>query len=516
MNRFLVTERPITSFLRNRVRFFRSEPLPANSSVKQRFIGGAFWILAGNLGWRLFSAIATISIARILGPKSFGEFGMVRSTVQMFSVYAAFRLGNTAVKYVSEYRNNDPTKAARILKLTLMISGLLCGFISLVLLICSRFLSNHVLKNEDMHIAIAIGAFMLFFTIYGNVQASAIAGFENFRAIAKSNLIKGVLTPLICIPLTFWMGIEGAILGLSIVAAIVMYLLRQYIQQEIGSAQLPRNITATQAWKESGVLWKFALPGFLSGVITSMMLWLGRIILTRQEVGYSELGIFTAADQWRTMILFMPAVLARVILPIISSTIKESEEKLRESIGVQVQANCMIALPLAILIIGFTEPLAGIFGRQFIGTENVIPVLMLSVFFAAINQSIRIIYDGVGKRWLNLSMWALWGIVFIIATLHYAPVMGALGFALAHLLGEMVLFAVQASYVDLVLVKGVLRKHWKLFIISVLLLGVVYGTRQSFSKITAGILHFFMFTVACIPILNKVKTNWRNAKGVWS
>jgi len=88
---------------------------------------------------------------------------MVRSTVQMFSVYAGFRLGNTATKYVAEYRRCDPVKAARILKLTLMISAVLCGIVSLILLLSSRFLAVRVLANETLAAAIAMGAFMLFF-----------------------------------------------------------------------------------------------------------------------------------------------------------------------------------------------------------------------------------------------------------------------------------------------------------------------------------------------------------------
>ena len=256
------------------------------------------------MGRRLLSAVATISIARILGPKSFGEFGMVKSTVQVFSVYAAFRLGNTAAKYVAEYKRQDPDKAARILKLILLVSALSCGFISLILLASSRFIAGTLLENEQMVLAIAIGAFMLFFTIYGNIRSSALAGFENFKAIEKSNIIKGILTPLICIPLAYYLGIEEAILGLAIVGAVVMHLLGQYIKTEMRSAKLPKVKNTSEIWTESSVIWQFALPGFLSGVITSGILWTGRIILTRQEAGFTELGLFTAADQWRTLVLF--------------------------------------------------------------------------------------------------------------------------------------------------------------------------------------------------------------------
>jgi O-antigen/teichoic acid export membrane protein len=483
----------------------RLESFAGGSSVKQRLAGGTFWTLTGNICWRVLSAISTITIARILGPKSFGEFGMVRSTVQMFSIYAAFRLGNTAAKYVAEFKKDNPAKAARILKLTLMVSVFLCGIVSLILLFTSRILAIGLLKNETMHLAIATGSFMLFFTIYGNIRESVMVGFENFKAIAITNITKGVLTPVLCIPLTYFMGVQGAILGLSLVAAIVMHQLHRYIKEEVRLAGFPNIVRTQDIWKETSVFWQFALPGFISGVITSMILWAGRIILTRQEAGYAELGLFTAADQWRTMVLFIPAILARVVLPLISSSINNSDSEVRESISMQAQASCMIALPLTVLIIGFTEPLAALFGKQFVGTEQIIPMLIFSVFFSALNQSVRVIYDGIGRRWLNLFMWVTWGFVFLTASLYFIPKNGAFGFALAHLLGEMVLFVLQASYVDLVLVRSSLRRHLPLFLFSVVLLSTTYGSAEYLPHLPAVFVSIILFGFACIPIVTKLK-----------
>jgi O-antigen/teichoic acid export membrane protein len=88
------------------------------SHLTERFSKGVFWTLMGNIVWRFLSAASSIAVARILGARFFGEFGMIYSTVNMFSVYAGFQLRTTTTKYVSEHRENDPDKAGRILKLT--------------------------------------------------------------------------------------------------------------------------------------------------------------------------------------------------------------------------------------------------------------------------------------------------------------------------------------------------------------------------------------------------------------
>lgn len=128
------------------------------------------------------------------------------------------------------------------------------------------------------------------------------------------------------------------------------------------------------------------------------MMWVGRLLLTQREFGYTELGIFEAAHQWLTIILFLPAALAWVILPILSETYgKESKKEFNAAVSMQVQAFCLATLPLVIFTIGFSGPLATVFGRGFEGAAGVIHILMLAGYFNAMNQTIRQVYDGAGR-----------------------------------------------------------------------------------------------------------------------
>jgi O-antigen/teichoic acid export membrane protein len=427
----------------------------------------------------------------------------------MFQVYAAFRLGNTATKYVAEYRKKDPHKAGRILKLTMVGSLSLCGVTALSLLIASGVIADDLLRNPGMRMAIVIGAVMMFLTVYGNISTSALAGFQDFKAIAKANVLRGILTPTICIPLAYYLGLEGAILGLALVAGIVLIQIRVYLRGRIVSAKFPLNVQRADLWRESPVLWQFALPGFLTGVLVSLSHWTARVILIRQEAGYAQLGLFTAADQWRTMVLFLPAILAQVVLPILSEAQGSSVKDFREAIGIQIQAVCMIALPLTLLVMGFTEPLAAVFGNHYAGTERLIPLLMLSVFLYAVNQAIRLVYDGLGKRWMNLSMYLLWSVVYFFGSLYFVPKRGAFGLAIVYLLAELVLMVVQTVYVDLVMVKRVLRDHLGLFFFSIALLSISLLSRNQLSLFWAGFVNAVLLGIALVPMGLKLRRGFR-------
>jgi O-antigen/teichoic acid export membrane protein len=480
--------------------------LAAKTHVLRRFTTGVFWTLIGNVVWRFLSAVSTISIARILGPQAFGEFGMIQSTIRMFLVYADFGVGATSTKYIAEHRISDPGKAGKILKLVLVVAFLLCGSVAAILFLASSYIANQVLHNSALAPGLGVGALLLFFLVYGEIKQCALAGFENFKAIAKANILRGVATPLICIPLAYFYGVEGAIAGLAIVSALMLMNVSIYLKKEQAGIRSRETVSMRDARNEIPILWKFALPGFIAGTLITIMTWFGRFLLTRQEHGYVELGFFEAAYQWQALILFLPAVFLRVILPIMSETYgKKGMDEFKAAVSMQFQAVCLISLPLVILTIGFSAPLAAIFGKQFESTETIIPILMLSVFFFTLNHSLRQVYDSTGKRWTNLMMYVIWAGIYLIGCLLFIPKMGATGFALTHLVAEMALLLVQALYVDFFLAPTIIRKHIRLLMYSFVLLGVSY-LLQTHSTGSRGLLIMSgVLLLGLIPIFLKFR-----------
>ena len=478
----------------------------SKSHLAHRFSRGVFWTLVGNVTWRLLSAISTITVARILGARAFGEYGMIQSTVAMFSVYAAFRLGNTSTKYVAEYRTRQPEKAGRILRLTLLVSFILCSVVGMVLFIASPYLANHVLNRPELATALGLGGVLIFFLIYGNVKQCALAGFESFKTIAKVNLTRGMATLVFCIPLAYFWGVEGAIGGLVIVAALILIQLSILLKRERNHARFPHHVPLKEIKKEIPILWSFALPGLLVGILIAAMMWLGRLFLTRREFGYTELGVFEAANQWQAIILFLPAALSSVILPILSETFgKESNNEFKAAVSMQIQAFCLVTLPIVIFAIGFSKPLAAVFGHGFENAAGVIPILMISGYFNAMNQSIRQTYDGAGRPWTNLAMYMVWALVYFLGCLQFIPKMGALGFALTQLVAEAILLLIQGSYVDFILAPMALRRHLTLIIYSFLLLGSCYVLQSRVSGSWAVLIMSGFIALGLLPIIIKIK-----------
>ena len=95
-----------------------------NSSLAKRFAGGTLWSFLAGATYNLAFLILGFILAHILGKYYYGQYGMVRSTINMFIVFSSFALGTTATKYVAQYRFSDKLKAERIINLSLIASVL--------------------------------------------------------------------------------------------------------------------------------------------------------------------------------------------------------------------------------------------------------------------------------------------------------------------------------------------------------------------------------------------------------
>ena len=153
----------------------------AESPIAYRLARGAFWSVIGGIASRALTMGSSVIVARLLGKEGYGEIGMVQSTIGMLGVFAGFGLGATATKYIAEFRTKDPTRAAHIANLTILISLITSGLMAIMCLGMSGWLAEKTLNRVDLSPLLAAGALLLFVSIPGGVLLAALAGFEAFK-----------------------------------------------------------------------------------------------------------------------------------------------------------------------------------------------------------------------------------------------------------------------------------------------------------------------------------------------
>jgi O-antigen/teichoic acid export membrane protein len=479
-------------------------------SVAHRLARGAGWSLFGSLSSQALSLLSTIVVARLVGRVGYGEIGMVQSTLGAFGILAGFGLGSTTAKYIAEFRSASPGRAGGILALTTLAAFGGGVALALACLALAPSLSASVLGSGTLTPLLQAGSLLLLVTTLNGVQMAALSGFEAFGRIAKINILQGLATPIVAIPCVWAYGVPGAIAALTVTAGIGLILSSIALDAECRAHGIPRDLRSI-AWSEWPVLWKFALPSMLSALMVAPVTWITNAILVRQPDGYGELGLFNAANQWRTLILYVPAALGPALIPILSETYGRNDHAdFRQAVYLSLHVTWICALPLTILVLGWAEPLAGLFGRQFAGAGQLIPLLAVACFLNVVNSTVGTALAGSGRMWIGMSMNAGWAAVLIGATMLLVPRLGGQGLAIAYLVAYLLHTVWVMVYVDRRLAPSSIAKQWRLIAFSAATLGASFGLgatrRESFAYQLA------LLIVALVPLYRMAKAGlWKRA-----
>ena len=427
---------PITlraPFSTPRLRTF-SERLSA-SPLGSRLVQGMFWTLAGAMIARGLGLIATVFAARLLGREGFGELGAIQSTVAMFSAFAGFGLGLTATKHVAECRTDDPARAGRIITLSALMSAIFGAIMALGLLLFAGPLAKHSLAAPHLSGLLQISAGLIFLGALNGAQVGALSGLEAFKTIARVNLWNGLASFPILIAGVWWGGLMGAVWGL--VASLgVNWLLNHFaIRAASRRAGVPLGFNGLRhgAWRrESSVLWRFSLPAMLCSLMVLPVHWLCTALLAHQPAGYAEMGVFNAANQWRTAILFVPQAMAGIVLPALAGLHGESNrERYLRVFWSNVALIAGVAASLALGVVLFSGDIIRSYGASFSEGRATLILLALSAVVLSINQVLGVDLISRGRMWQVLGCNTAWAITLLGLSWWLVPLHGARGLAIA-------------------------------------------------------------------------------------
>jgi O-antigen/teichoic acid export membrane protein len=404
-----------------------------SSPLGYRLAKGVFWSTAGAVISRGLMLLASIWVARLLGKEIFGELGMVRSTVTMFGVFAGFGLGVTASKHVAEFAASDPTRAGRIMGISGLFAVVTGGVVAVVLIVFAPWLAEHTMSAPHLSGGLRIGAAILFLSALNGAQNGALVGFEAFKTIAKVNFWGGLASFPLMVASAYYGGLDGAIWGLALSTGFLWLLSHLALRSEAARWRIAFGLRGCmQEWP---ILWKFSLPAALCGVLVGPVFWACNAMLVNQPDGYGQMGVFSAADQWRLAILFVPATMSQVVLPMLSSLQGQKRHaayfKVLKS---NVAINGAVALAMAALV-SFAAPwIMRSYGTGFEQGAWTLACLSLSAAFIAVNNVVGQAIMSQGRMWAGFWLNACWAAAMIASAWIFTVELrwGALGLAAAY------------------------------------------------------------------------------------
>ncbi len=403
-----------------------------SSPIGERLLHGAFWSFMGTVSSRALALGSAILAARIIGKVTYGELGMIQSTVGMFGTLAGFGMGTTAAKFVAELRAKDPAKAGRIIALSGLVSWATSSALTAVLVFLAPWLCQHTLAAPYLKGYLQTSALLLLLSGVNGAQIGVLLGFEAFKSIARVNFLAGLLHFPLVVGGALLFGLSGIIWGLILAQAGGCLLNLRALRREAIRYDVP--ISYSSCMTEFPVLWRFSIPAVLAQLLMSVVSWASAAMLVRQPNGYGEMGAYSAANQWFNALMLLPFMLNSVALPMFAERLgAEDKANSVKLLRMSVKMNGVVVLPLMALGCLLSPFIMMSYGKGFESAWPTLVAVLITAGLLALELPVGQLIAASGRMWLGFSSNIGWGLVFLGTT----PLLlkwGSLGLASARLL----------------------------------------------------------------------------------
>ena len=403
------------------------------SPLAVRLMYGSLWSFGGSLASRVFALVSAILAARILGKASYGELGILQSTIGMFGALAGFGMGTAASKFVAEFRHTDPAKAGRIIALSSVVSWSSGIVLAAVLFVLAPRLAEGSLGDPGLAPYIQLSALLLLLNTVNGAQVGVLCGFEAFRGVSRVNGLTGLLGLPLIVGGAVLFQLSGVVWGLILAQAIGCLTSVRLRNREAARLHIPIPSWSRIA-SELPLIWQFALPATLGCLLINPVNWACTAMLAVQPHGWEQVGALNAANQWLGALLWLPYMIAQSVMPILSERIGVNDSgSSAKVVSASIKITALMTLPFVIVGSLVSKYIMGAYGAEFVGDWPVLVVSLITCIVVAIQVPVGNLVAASGRMWDGLGMNLLWAVVFLVAT-WCSLGWGALGLASARLL----------------------------------------------------------------------------------
>lgn len=393
------------------------------------------WSAGLSIATQSSSFILSFALARLLGKAVFGEWGMIQNTVISVAGIAQLSMAVTATRFIAEYRTTNPRKVEAILALCSWISWGMGLLATLLLFASAGWIATSSLHAPHLEMPLRISAIYLLFLTVNGYQIGALIGFELFKPLTLIGAYYGTINAGVTLVLAWKYGLLGAMWGMSLASLLSWLAHHRVLSHYYRAHQL--QPAYGHLGSEAKVLFAFALPATLSGIAGSLGLWLSNLFLVRSSGGYPQMAAFAAASSFKSLILFVPGIIARVSTPLLvnlkgGADFARFENAFSKNFWFTSAAAAGVASVLAL----FAPTIMLLFGKSFQGDHSVLAILAVATVFEASGAALYQRIFTAGWMWRGLSIVIARSLILILGSYYLAPQQGAAGVAWANLMAH--------------------------------------------------------------------------------
>jgi O-antigen/teichoic acid export membrane protein len=338
------------------------------SPIGKRIVSGTFWSVIGNGFGKVFTFIAMVLVARILGKEAFGEFGFIRSTAMTFVIFSSYGIGITATKYIAELLHTDKERTGQIIGLTYVFTFFASLIVAIIFYFVSPWFCETQLSKPELTNVMRLGSVLLFLMTFMGTQIAVMTGFQDFRGLAIVTGIVGILSLPIYVGGTYWFGVLGAVIAAILCVVFNIAINSFFIYKNTWKSKVRYEFS--NCCKELSILWNSNLPIVVCSILYSGMIWLMQVMLRIQPDGAEKLGEFYVAQNIQIAFFFLPTILSTVFFPNLCEVggTNQNNSQYWTVVKKGLEFQTIIAIILALPMILFPNLLMKLNGNEFLNS----------------------------------------------------------------------------------------------------------------------------------------------------
>ena len=125
--------------------------------------------------------------------------------------------------------------------------------------------------------------------------------------------------------------------------------------------------------------------------------WICSVLIIRYS-SFGELGMYNAAMQWNSLILFIPSILRNVALSHLSENIEDTT-KHKKILNLNILLNLTITSFASLTVFCLSGIISNFYGSTFNGVQYLISIAVLITIFLSISNIYSQAYMSLGLNW---------------------------------------------------------------------------------------------------------------------
>lgn len=418
---------------------------------------------------RMIGFVYGIFLSRLLGAETLGLMQIANSTLMVFLILTTSGIPTAITKLVSEENSKKNLNNVEEIYKSTMIFNLLTSIgLGLFLFLFAEFIAINIFKNEDMLIIVYLLIPALIIISLSNILRSYFYGMKNIITPSIAQIIEHMTRFIFVIGLLYYLKptnpIQGAIIAIMGVGIGEFFdlLWSVYNKKRLYESKAG-FLTHRQNTKVLAKVLYTALPLTISGFFRVILMFSNSVLVPSRlmTAGYSSseaMSIFGRITGMTMPLITLPFIVTsalsiNLITSLSEKMVLKRYKGLRHDIELSIKITLLISIPLMILYISLSKPIAYFLYNDILVADYIQIMGYITVFFA-LQQTLSGILYGIGEQ-TSATINRISGMVFRVILIYILmgnPKIGINGFFISFFISVFITISL-----DLLCLKNVIK-----------------------------------------------------------